>query len=87
MENIFSRNSQNNHVCSNDLDKKIGMSEPPDVEYDYVSKDNSWNSFVIGVVEDKNIEILPTTNAADQNVEVRAETSYGEKKSTYDISK
>ena len=34
--------------------------------------------FAIGVVEDKeNIDIWPTTNAVDENFEVRADTAYG----------
>ena len=35
---------------------------------------------MIGVVEDKeNIEIFPTTNTANEDFEVRAETEYGGK--------
>ena len=63
------------------------MCEPPDVEPDDTSEDNSHNSFAIGVVEDKeNIEIFPTTNAADENSEVRAETAHGGQNNKFTIS-
>ena len=42
---------------------------------------------MIGVVEYKeNIKICPTTNAADENFEVRAETAYGGQKNEFSIS-
>ena len=53
MDNFFSKNIQNNHVCSNDLDGFLLMCEPPDVEPDYLSEANSQNSFAIDVVEGK----------------------------------
>ena len=54
------------------------MCDPPDVEPDDISESNSQNSFAIGVVEDEeNIEIFPTTNAANENFEVGSETEYG----------
>ena len=53
MENIFSKNNQNNNVCSIDLDYFPGMYDPRDVEPDDISEANSQNYFAIGVVEDK----------------------------------
>ena len=47
---IFCKNNQNNHVCSNDLDYFIEMCEPPDVEPDDISEAKSQNYFAIGVV-------------------------------------
>ena len=76
---IFSNKNQNNHVCRNDSDDFIGTCETPYVEPDDISEANSRNYFAIGVVEDKdNIEICPTTNAADENSEVRSETAYSD---------
>ena len=73
---FFSKNNQNNHVCSNDSDDFLGVCDPPDVETDDISEDNSRNYSEIGVVEDKeNIEIFPTTNAKDEYFEVRVETA------------
>ena len=67
MEIFISENNQNNHVCSNDSDDFLGIYEPPDSEPDDISEANSQYSFAIGVVEEKeNIEISPTTNAADE---------------------
>ena len=55
---IFSKNNQKHHVCSNDSDDFLGMCDPPDVEPDDISEADSQNCFVIDVVEDKeNIEI------------------------------
>ena len=63
------------------------MCDPPDVEPDDISETNSQNYFAIGVVVDKeNIEIFPTTNAANKNVEVRAETEYGGQNNEFTIS-
>ena len=46
------------NVCSDDLYDFLGMCDPPDVEPDDTSEANYQNSFVIGIVEDKeNIEI------------------------------
>ena len=50
---FFSKNNQNNHVCSNDWDDFIGMCEPPDVEPDDISEANSQNYSAIGVGKDK----------------------------------
>ena len=76
---VFSRNNQKNHVCSNYLYRFLGICEPPDVKPDDIPEANYKNSFAVCVVEDKeNIEIFPTTNAADENFEVRAETTYGD---------
>ena len=56
------------------------MCYPPVVEPDDISEANSQKYFAIGVVEDKeNIEIFPTTNTANEDFEVRAETEYGGK--------
>ena len=63
------------------------MCDPPDVEPDDISEANYQNSFAIGVVEDKeNIENFPTTNAADENFEVIAETAYGGRNNEFTIS-
>ena len=63
------------------------MCDPPDVEPDDILEENYHNSFVIGVVEDKEkIEISPTNNAADENFEVRAETAYGGQNYEFTIS-
>ena len=84
---LFSNNSQNNYACSNDLDDFLGMCDPPGVEPDYISESNYHNFFVIGVVEYKeNIEILPTTNDANKNFKVRAESSYGGQNNGFIIS-
>ena len=73
----ISKNSQNNHVCSNDSDDFLGMCDPPDVEPEDISEANSQNYFETGVLKDKeNIKICPTTNAADENFEARAESEY-----------
>ena len=62
------------------------MCDPPDVEPDDISEDHSHNSFTTNVVEDKeNIEIYPTTNAADENFEVIAETAYGGQNNEFTI--
>ena len=75
---VFSRNNQNNNVFRNDLDNFIGMYDPPDVEPDNISEYNSHNYFAIGVFEDKeNINILSTTNTADEKFEVISETTHG----------
>ena len=72
---FFSKNNQNNHVSSNKSYDFLGICDPPDVEPDDISEANSKSYFAIGVVEDKeNTEICPTTNAADENFEARAET-------------
>ena len=63
------------------------MCDPPDVEPDDISEANSHNYFAIVVVEDKEkIENFLTTNAADENFEVRAETEYCGKKNEFTIS-
>ena len=63
------------------------MCDPPGVEPDYISESNSRNFFVIGVVEYKeNIEILPTTNDANKNFKVRAESLYGGQNNGFTIS-
>ena len=63
------------------------MCNPPDFEPDNISEANSQNYFAIGVVEDKeNIEIFPTTNAADESFEVIAETVYGCQNNEFTIS-
>ena len=63
------------------------MCEPPDVEPDDISEANSQNYFAIGVVEDKeNTENFPTTNAADENFEVRTGTEYGGQNNEFTIS-
>ena len=49
----FSKNKQNNHVFRNGLYEFLGMFDPPDIENDDISEDNYYNSFAIGVVEDK----------------------------------
>ena len=78
MQIIFSRNNQNNHVYINDSDGFLRICDSPEVEPDDISEANSQNYFAIGVVEDKeNIEIRPTTNAVNDNSEVRAETADG----------
>ena len=75
---FFSKNNQNNHVCSNYSDYFLVMCDPPEVEPDDISESDSHHSFAIGVVEDKeNIDIFPTTNAADEYFKVRAETADG----------
>ena len=85
---LFSKNNQNNHVCRNSSDDFLGMCDPPDVEPDDISEANSHNYLAIGVVEDKeNIEIFPTANAADENVEVRSETAYGGRIYEFTISR
>ena len=62
------------------------MCDPPDVELDDISESNSKNCFVIGAVEyEENIEICPTTNAADENFEVRSETTYGGQNNEFTI--
>ena len=48
-----SKNSQNNHVCSNDSYDFLGMCDTPDVEPDDISEANYQNYFAIDVVEDK----------------------------------
>ena len=53
MDKLFSKNIQNNHVCSNDLDGFLLMCEPPDVEPDYISEANSQKKIAIDVVEEK----------------------------------
>ena len=50
---FFSKNNQNNHVCSNYWDGFIGTSEPPDVEPYDISEANHQNYSTIGVVKDK----------------------------------
>ena len=63
------------------------MFNPPDFEPDDISKANSQNYFTTSFVEDKeNIEICPTTNAADENFNVRAKTAYGGKNNDFTIS-
>ena len=63
------------------------MCDPPDVEPDDISEANYQDCFAISVVEDKEkIEICPTTNAADENFEVRAETAYGVRNNEFTIS-
>ena len=77
----FFKNNQNNHVCRNYLDDFLGVCDPPDVEHGDILEANYHNSFAIGVVKNKqNIEILPTTNATDENFEVTSETAYGGQK-------
>ena len=49
----FYKNKHNNNVCRKDSDDFLGMCDPPDIEYDDISEDNSKNYFLIGVVEDK----------------------------------
>ena len=49
----FSKNYQNNHLFRNDSDGFLGICDPPGIEPDDISEDNSQNSFAIGVVEDK----------------------------------
>ena len=84
---IFSKNNQKNHVCSNDSDDFLEMCGPPDIEPDDISEANSHNSFANVVVENKeNIEIFPTTNAADEKFEVRAETAYCGRNNEFTIS-
>ena len=68
-----SKNNQNNHVCSNDSDYFLGIRDPPDVEpYDVSEANKYWN--------------FPTTNAADNFFEVRAETAYGGRNNEFTIS-
>ena len=63
------------------------MCYPPVVEPDDISEANSQKYFAIGVVEDKeNIEICPTTNAADEIFEIRAETADGGRNNEFNIS-
>ena len=84
---ISLNNRQNNHAFSNELDDFLGMCYPPDVEPDNISESNYHNYLTISVGEDKeNIEISPTTNAADKNFEVRSETAYGDQKNELTIS-
>ena len=72
-----------------DDDDYLGMCDPPDLEADEFSENESHNSFEIGVVdneaEDAN-EICPTTNAADEHIEIHAETAYGGKNNEFTIS-
>ena len=65
----------------------IGMCDPPDVEPDDILEASSQKKKSICVVEDKvNIEISPTTNAADENFEVRAETADSGRNNEFTIS-
>ena len=47
---FFSKNNQNNHVCSNDSYDFLGMCDPPDFEPDDISEASYQNYFAIGVV-------------------------------------
>ena len=63
------------------------MCDPPGVEPDDILEASYQNSFVTGVVEDKeNIEIFPTTNSADESFEARSETAYGGLNNEFTIS-
>ena len=48
-----SKNNQNNHVYSSDIDGFIGIFDPTDVEPDDISEENSQKYIAIGVVEEK----------------------------------
>ena len=62
------------------------MCDPPDIEPHDIPEANSQNYFAMSVVEDKeNIENFTTTNSADENVEVRAETTYGGQNNEFTI--
>ena len=50
---FFSKNNQNNHVCSNGSDGFLVMCDPPDVELDDLSEAHYGNSFAIDVVGNK----------------------------------
>ena len=63
---FFSKNKQNNNICSKYLDDFLEICDRPDVEPDYMSEANYQNYFANGVVEDKEKnENFPNTNAAD----------------------
>ena len=47
---FFSKNNQNNHVCSNDSDDFLGICDPHDVEIDDISEANYQNYFAIIVL-------------------------------------
>ena len=69
----FFRNKQNNHVCRNGLYDFLGLCGLPEVEPDDTPEANYQNSFVIGVVEDKeSFETFPTDDSADEDFEVRS---------------
>ena len=75
---------------NNDLEDCLGMCDPPDIEVGDISEDDeSQNSFEIGVIdgyEDDGIEVCPTTNAANEHIEIRAETAYGGRNNDFIIS-
>lgn len=62
------------------------MCDPPDIEDDNVSSTGSVNSFQIRLIDMEEEEIIPTTNAADDNVDIQAQTIYGGKDNEFTIS-
>ena len=60
---------------------------PPDVEPNDISEANSYNSFAINVVEEKeNIKICASTNADNKFFGVKAETAYGRQNNEFTLS-
>eukprot|EP00957_Ditylum_brightwellii_P020272 1530185-Ditylum_brightwellii.AAC.1 len=55
----------------------LWMCDPPDIDDDDFSLTTSVNSFEIGIIDNDEGEIIPTTNTTDTNVEIQAETVYG----------
>eukprot|EP00957_Ditylum_brightwellii_P072505 5510262-Ditylum_brightwellii.AAC.1 len=63
------------------------MCDPPDLDADKFSENGSQDSFDIGVVDnEQDDEICPTTNAADEHVEIHADTAYGGENNEFTIS-
>lgn len=83
---LFSNNKRENNNHMDDTEDYLGMCDPPDLDTDEFSEIGSQNSFEIGVVNDESDEICPTTNAADEHVEIHADTAYGGKNNKFIIS-
>ena len=79
---LLFQNSNNNNT--NDNEDFVGMTEPPDIEFDDVSISSSVDSFTPGVLTTNDVDdnaqsdlFLPSTNAADHLDDVHGETVYG----------
>ena len=77
---------ENNEKNKDDnMDEYLGMADIPDIEIDDISETNSVNSMIMELNTDED-EILPTTNAAEDNINIETETAYGGNNNEFTIS-
>lgn len=82
---LFSTNRTNSPNPVDNMEDYCGFCEPPDIEDDDISA-SSANSYALGVVENDQEESIPTTNAADELLDIHEETAYGGKKNEFTIT-